>query len=340
MDKQKESEQDLIKYPLVSIGIPVFNGGSQLKERIDSLLDQSYQSIELIICDNASTDDTEDILMAAVLKDDRVKYIRNAENIGIARNFNKVLDEAHGEYFMWAAHDDIHSRDFVRNCVFKLIANPSAVLCHSKVAVYVQDINNLIYYASLKTFQRNLDISRRYKEALYCLPAVALYGIFRRDIAKEIPGFRLFPGGDLLWIQELSLYGNFIQCDEVLFHYVARQNWNSFQVDLKNLGSEAEFSTNPVIRIIQTLLDRIYAIRRLESSIMTKLNLMRIATQYSLRMALVSILLRTASLKKDSRFLAKMKISMYWHYLHNSNFEVANPDLFKSRVINPMIGSQ
>jgi glycosyltransferase involved in cell wall biosynthesis len=340
MDKQKKSEQDLIKYPLVSIGVPVFNGGIQLKERIDSLLDQSYPSIELIICDNASTDDTEDISMAAVLKDDRVRYIRNANNIGIARNFNKVFEEAHGEYFMWAAHDDIHSRDFVQNCVFKLIANPSAVLCHSKVAIHVQDIDKLIYYASLKTFQRNLDISRRYKEALYCLPAVALYGIFRKDIANEIPGFRLFPGGDLLWIQELSLNGDFIQCEEVLFHYVARQNWNSFQADLKNLSSEEKFSTNAIIRMIQTLLDRTSAIRRLDSSIMTKLNLMRIATQYSSRMAVISILFRVLSLKKDSRFFAKIKISMYWRYLHNSNLEVVNPELFKSRVINPMIGLQ
>ena len=94
------------KTPQVSIGMPVYNGEPYIREALDSLLAQTFTDFELIISDNASTDSTEAICREYAAKDDRIRYVRQAANHGGGANFQFVLDEAVGEYFMWAAADD------------------------------------------------------------------------------------------------------------------------------------------------------------------------------------------------------------------------------------------
>lgn len=95
-----------MKMPQVSIGMPVYNGEKFIREALDSLLAQTFTDFELIISDNASTDGTEAICREYAAKDSRIRYVRQAKNLGPVANFKYVLDEAVGEYFMWAAHDD------------------------------------------------------------------------------------------------------------------------------------------------------------------------------------------------------------------------------------------
>ena len=94
--------------PRVSIGLPVFNGDKYLADVLDSLLSQSYPHFELIISDNASTDKTAEICRGYINKDSRIRYIRHPENMGAAWNYNHVVGLAQGEYFKWAAHDDLY----------------------------------------------------------------------------------------------------------------------------------------------------------------------------------------------------------------------------------------
>lgn len=97
----------------VSIGMPVYNGEKFIRAAIQSLLHQTYSNFELIISDNASTDLTEVICREYALKDKRIKYVRQPKNLGPGHNFKFVFDEACGEYFMWAACDDVFSKNFV-----------------------------------------------------------------------------------------------------------------------------------------------------------------------------------------------------------------------------------
>jgi len=99
--------------PLVSIGMPVYNGARYIREALDSLLGQTFTDFELIISDNASTDNTEAICREYAAKDERIRYIRQPHNLGASANFKFVLDEALGEYFMWAAHDDKWSSNYL-----------------------------------------------------------------------------------------------------------------------------------------------------------------------------------------------------------------------------------
>src|SRR2546425_9420098 len=93
--------------PQVSVGLPVYNGERYLAEALDSLLTQSYEDFELIICDNASTDRTGEIARSYAAKDKRVRYARNDKNLGAGGNFRRGFALASGEYFRWAASDDV-----------------------------------------------------------------------------------------------------------------------------------------------------------------------------------------------------------------------------------------
>ena len=99
--------------PLVSIGLPVFNGEPYLTQAIQSILNQTYRNFELIIYDNDSSDRTAEICREFAARDARIRYFRNATNLGAARNFNLTVERASGEYFKWVAADDWIAPEFL-----------------------------------------------------------------------------------------------------------------------------------------------------------------------------------------------------------------------------------
>tara|TARA_B100001057_G_C22718245_1_gene898621 strand:+ start:156 stop:1025 length:870 start_codon:yes stop_codon:yes gene_type:complete len=119
-------KNDEIK-PNVSIGMPVYNGAKTIKKAIDSLLAQTFKDFELIISDNASDDETENICRKFVSKDSRIHYIRQDKNIGLYQNENFLLGKAAGKYFMFAADDDWRSPEFLEVNVSALERNKKFV---------------------------------------------------------------------------------------------------------------------------------------------------------------------------------------------------------------------
>lgn len=112
--------------PLVSIGVPVYNGERFIRRALDDLLAQDYQNFELIISDNASTDDTWEICQEYAARDSRIKLYPNERHIGGRENFEAVLRLARGRYFMWAAVDDGWHATFVSTLVEELETHPEA----------------------------------------------------------------------------------------------------------------------------------------------------------------------------------------------------------------------
>src|SRR5687768_2833041 len=102
--------------PRVSIGMPIFNGRQYIERAVSSLLAQNFSDFELIILDNSSTDGTYEFA-STLTTDSRVRVARNDRNIGAIANFIKVLSLARGEYFMWAAVDDLWKPEFVGRLV-------------------------------------------------------------------------------------------------------------------------------------------------------------------------------------------------------------------------------
>jgi glycosyltransferase involved in cell wall biosynthesis len=102
--------------PLVTIAIPTYNrAGSYLKLAVKSALAQTYPHIEVLVSDNASTDDTPALMQS--LADPRLKYTRHQTNIGANQNANYCLDQAKGDYFLLLHDDDLIDPDFVSSCM-------------------------------------------------------------------------------------------------------------------------------------------------------------------------------------------------------------------------------
>jgi glycosyltransferase involved in cell wall biosynthesis len=103
------------KQPLVTIGIPTYNRAVLVKACVKSALSQSYQNIEVVVSDNASTDDTVEILKS--FNDPRLRIVANRENVGHVGNFNRCLREARGEYFVLLCDDNMIEPTFLEQCV-------------------------------------------------------------------------------------------------------------------------------------------------------------------------------------------------------------------------------
>lgn len=101
--------------PKVSIGVPVYNGGSLLEDALWDLRRQTMADFEVIISDNASTDATQDIARGVCTADSRFRYIRQPSNIGPVANYRAVARAATAPLFLWRAYDDLSGLDYLEH---------------------------------------------------------------------------------------------------------------------------------------------------------------------------------------------------------------------------------
>lgn len=202
--------------PLVSIGMPVYNGERFLRQALDSLVVQDYANFELIISDNASQDGTKDICLEYVRKDGRIRYGRQQTNIGVVGNFNRVFQKATGKYFMWAAYDDLWEPGFISRCVQRLEAKPEAVLCSSYTKIIDPENNEkgiVEQYEFPDLKKRVWDIMSR-PNAFF-----SIYGLIRRESLARTRLCRPIIGSDVVMLTELCFLGPFAVIPEPLFFY-------------------------------------------------------------------------------------------------------------------------
>jgi len=208
------------RVPRVSIGMPIYNGEVSLPKALDALLAQTYEDFEIVICDNASTDRTEDICKEYVKKDRRVRYYRNLTNIGQIANFNRVFELSRGKYFRWVGCNDWWSPDYIKRCVEALDAHPSAImttcyqehLAHDGTRYYEEYIGERVDASEPhKRFGRMLwflGASRYYLDPIYSMIC--------RDALLRTHLLRPILHTDRVLAAELSLIGPFCHVPECL----------------------------------------------------------------------------------------------------------------------------
>jgi len=225
--------------PLVSIGLPVYNGERYLGEALDSLLAQEYQCFELIVSDNASTDGTAEICRAYQAKDKRIRYFQNESNLGSVKNFGRVLDLSTGKYFMWAAHDDLWEPDCISKLVFCLEQNPEFILCASDVK-FIDANGHSLKVESLHRI--DIDISwTRARKLFFQYPTSevlhAIYGLYRTEYLKrcEAPtlnGRGFLESGETPILAELATMGAICAIPHALKSYRVHADSN-YRKELK-----------------------------------------------------------------------------------------------------------
>jgi glycosyltransferase involved in cell wall biosynthesis len=245
--------------PRLSIGLPVYNGARFLPAALDSLLGQTFGDFELILSDNASTDETAEIAQEYAQRDGRIEFIRHEHNQGAAWNFNFVAERSSGEYFKWAAADDVCAPTFLQRCVEVLDRDPSVVCCHArtrKINEYGELIEGLDdptdgglptrWFQEPTAKQHRPDASsprasRRFADVvLFSGWAARSYSIFRMSALRQTSLLLPYYGSEKLTMVELALRGRFYDVPETLFFQRVHEGCSS---RLKTSGGQQQYIT-------------------------------------------------------------------------------------------------
>jgi glycosyltransferase involved in cell wall biosynthesis len=227
--------------PLVSLGLPVYNGARYLREALQALLSQDYQNIELIISDNASTDNSGEICLEVAARDGRVRYCRNETNIGAIKNFNSVFNLSRGKYFMWVAHDDWWHPTIVRKCVDVLEKNPEAVICSTAYGMLDVEGREFKRGGMHVVEASSTDRAARIKQLLTNpSPQFAIYGLIRADALRRAGLMYSVWGCDIVLLTKLCLAGPILAIREKLFSYrvYPRKSFRSIAITLDPTSAE------------------------------------------------------------------------------------------------------
>jgi glycosyltransferase involved in cell wall biosynthesis len=222
--------------PLVSIGMPVYNGERFIRKALDSLLEQNFKDFELIISDNASEDATQQICFEYASKDSRIRYYRNEINLGAIENSRNVLEISSGKYFMFAADHDLYDPNFISRCVEILEQDSSVVLCYPKTA-WIDTDGKFLEIIPGHFDTRGLKQISRFNVTLWRLGyCYQFYGLMRLDAFRQTNTYEGVVGPDVIRLSELSLLGAFAYVPELLFHMRKMPDygdWNKYVGKLK-----------------------------------------------------------------------------------------------------------
>jgi glycosyltransferase involved in cell wall biosynthesis len=195
--------------PTVSLGMPVYNGERFVAEAVRSVLDQTFSDFELVICDNASTDGTERICRNFAVRDPRVRYFRNATNIGAHPNFNLTFQHARAPFFKWFAHDDLLHPAYLEACLALMRADPGVVLCQSDLE-FIDEHGRSIGVIPWRLGGTTVDdpVRRFAATVLERHNCYDFMGVFRREILAQAP-LQSFHGADRALLAHVATLGRF-----------------------------------------------------------------------------------------------------------------------------------
>lgn len=204
--------------PLVSIGLPVFNGERYLERAARSILGQDFTALELIIVDNASDDATAAIAERLAAADSRVRFYRNSQNLGAAKNFCRSFELARGQYFKWAAYDDWLEPTFLSACLAVFEREPDTVLVFPSTNVYDESGQLIRKYRHPVGLTSSSPAKRFFNSLWNWKYATAVFGLMRTEALKATHLIQPYVGSDRLLFSELVLLGDIRELSEYLFN--------------------------------------------------------------------------------------------------------------------------
>ncbi|WP_185965200.1 glycosyltransferase family 2 protein [Glacieibacterium frigidum] len=203
--------------PLLTIGLPVYNGGTTLRAALTALTTQTRGDFRLVIGDNASTDDTPLIAREFADRDPRITIVRRPALVSAIDNFRLLIETADTPFFMFAPADDWWAPRFVETVLAALIAAPSASLACSRIAMIAADGTQTV---SNGTNTLDGDAETRLRQYLRRPgDGSRFYGIHRTALFQQ--GFAALtpmPAFDWLTLIPGLMAGTHIEVPEVLMH--------------------------------------------------------------------------------------------------------------------------
>ncbi len=208
------ANQSNTSYPLVSVGIPTYNGAKRISKALNSVFQQDYPNLEIIISDNGSSDETQSVCESYAQVDPRIRYHRQPQNMGLAFNFEYVLQQASGKYFLWLSDDDEMVENVIPRYVDYLEQHPEYILVSGEIDYWEG--------STLTDRERNLN----FEQASPLIRAIAyyaqvqegalIYGMMRTQPAKQIP-FKSLIGPDWHFMAAIAYLGKIRQLNFISY---------------------------------------------------------------------------------------------------------------------------
>ncbi|MDW3649672.1 MAG: glycosyltransferase family 2 protein [Bacteroidia bacterium] len=237
---------------LVSIAIPTMNRRHDLPTSINSVLNQDYHNIELIISDNGSTDDTPEFCRELAERDPRVKYIRHEENLGLIPNWNYALHASEGKYFMWLGDDDWIEPGTLKTYVDFLEANPAYSLVSGEI-LYWQE-GKCVRVESGLSQEDKVPASRSTNYYGKVIDGAMVYGLCRTDLAKKIEQENGI-GPDWHFVAAMAFQGKIKQLNFISYNKVLGGNSASYKRYAQIMGVNEWWGYAPFIKIALDVLE-------------------------------------------------------------------------------------
>ncbi len=240
--------------PLVSIGMPLYNEERFLDASLASLRGQDYPNLEIVISDNASTDGTLQICERHAAEDARIRIARSTTNRGVNANFERALDMAQGQYFMWAAGHDLWTPNLVSECVNLLEANGGACIA-SGGSLWIGAEGEPLPRSSGSTDTRGLTpIARLF--TIFWGNMHPVVGLIRTAQLRACLPLVNVTGGDLVLLADLALRGDFL--------LAAKATWSrrESRVEL-TYGDKLKRYASPTVAISKSRFERMFPLLQL-----------------------------------------------------------------------------
>ncbi|HQR51695.1 MAG TPA: glycosyltransferase [Burkholderiales bacterium] len=204
--------------PLVTLGVPIYNGEQYLETSLDSLLAQTFRDFEIVISDNASDDRSAEICRGYAEKDARIRYIRHEVNRGAVWNHNFVIGQARGRFFRWHHADDLCGPNHLEHCVAALEADAGVVLAYprtllidggSRVTGRYDDglhLSDTLPHVRIRQLLANIYL---------CNPVL---GLIRTDALRRTAELGYYVRSDHVLLAELAMAGRWSEVPEALLY--------------------------------------------------------------------------------------------------------------------------
>ena len=230
-------EQNLSTSPLVTVLMPVFNGGADLSLAIDSILNQTYTHFEFLMIDDGSTDQSAQLIVS--YQDARIRFLQNPQNMGLVATLNRGIDEARGKYIARMDADDVSLPARLATQVALLESNAG-------------DIGGSFFEVISKegNYVRTLSAPLTMEGVVACLANTVPFAhgsVMMRTAFLQKHQLRYRQDADAedfdLWVRIFEAGGKFVNSDQVLYQY---RDYGSSLSKIK--GGEMELSAKGLRR--------------------------------------------------------------------------------------------
>lgn len=247
--------------PLISICIPAYNAEKFIKETLESILNQTYQNLEIIITDDCSKDQTVSIINS--FSDKRIKFYQNEKNLGVEGNWNKTLQLATGNYCKMMGADDI----LYSNCiseqlnVFENAENKDVVLVTSHKNVINQDGKLIMTrkfpgngkYKGIKALKKSLHRGTN-------VIGEPVAGLFRKEILEKSGYY----SGENLYMIDMDLWSRMLKHGDL---YVVENVLYAFRISTDSLSTNIGFAQ---VKLFNIFVDKLFADKDFKINIFDK----------------------------------------------------------------------